>query len=324
VNEHIPTVVIADDSATMRRIVTSVLAKEGFNVIGVDDGVAAVQAVFAHQPDAVVMDVQMPRLSGYVAVRLLKEDWATSEVPVVLLTALDAAADRFWGEAAGAQVYLTKDFEAPQLVEAVRGVIDAAPRGLRADPRHLSDDDVLERTCETLDRTLYQASVAGQVTALATTHIGFESTVAGLLGVVGRFVDHALAGVVLVEERAALLTVSKPVSEEHFRDFLVRASEVVASASGVDLPAADLDARVADPGGLLGGDEEGHLSTFLSMPLRGHGDRVVGVLALSSCEEDGFGESALRTLRMIEAPAALVVDNARMADRRSVEAIGAA
>ena len=56
-----PTVVIADDSPTLRRIVTSVLVREGFEVITAEDGVEAVQAVFRVQPDAVVLDVQMPR-----------------------------------------------------------------------------------------------------------------------------------------------------------------------------------------------------------------------------------------------------------------------
>lgn len=308
-------VVIADDSATMRRIVTSVLTREGYEVIPAEDGVGAVQTVFATQPDAVVMDVQMPRLSGYVAVRLIKEDWATSDIPVILLTALDAASDRYWGEAAGAARYLTKDFEAPQLAAAVADVIAASPRPFRADPQQLSADDVMEKTCEVLDRTLFQTSVASRVASLAATVTGFEATVAALLAVVGQVVDHALAGVVLLEERAALLTVGAEVSQAHFKDFLLRSAEVIASACGVDFPAHELDARVCDPHGQLGADDEADLVTFLSMPLHGAGGQVVGVLALSSGREEAFGESALRTLRVLEAPAALVVDNARLTDR---------
>src|ERR1700761_6709339 len=120
-----PTVVIADDSPTLRRILTSVLTKEGFEVVVAEDGVAAVQQVFANMPDAVVLDVQMPRVSGYVAARLLKDDWQPADIPVILLTSLDAASDRYWGAQAGADRYFTKDFEAPQLVSAVREVIDA-------------------------------------------------------------------------------------------------------------------------------------------------------------------------------------------------------
>ena len=71
-----PTVVIADDSPTLRRIVTTVLEREGFTVLQAEDGVQAVQAVFASMPDAVILDVQMPRLSGYVTARLLKSSKA--------------------------------------------------------------------------------------------------------------------------------------------------------------------------------------------------------------------------------------------------------
>ena len=75
-----PTVVIADDSPTLRRIVSTVLERAGFTVVQGEDGVEAVQAVFRTQPDAVVLDVQMPRVSGYVAARLLKGAGADGEL----------------------------------------------------------------------------------------------------------------------------------------------------------------------------------------------------------------------------------------------------
>ena len=123
----------------MRKVVASVLTREGFEVVAAaEDGLEAVQAAHRLQPDAVVMDVQMPRLSGYVAARLLKEDWATADIPVVLLTSLDAASDRYWGAQAGADRYLTKDFQAEELGQALREVLaaaDAGPRRSAALPR---------------------------------------------------------------------------------------------------------------------------------------------------------------------------------------------
>jgi len=121
-----PTVLIADDSPTLRRIVSSVLEKAGYDIVIAEDGVEAVQAAFRSQPDAIILDVQMPRLSGYVAARLLKDDWQTTEIPLVLLTSLDAASDRYWGAQTGADRFLTKDFEAPQLVDALAEVLRAA------------------------------------------------------------------------------------------------------------------------------------------------------------------------------------------------------
>ena len=310
-------IVIADDSPTLRRIVGSVLTKHGFEITEAEDGVEAVQAVFRTQPDAVVMDVQMPRVSGYVATRLLKDDWQTADIPVILLTSLDAASDRYWGRSAGADDYLTKDFEAAELSDAVTRVIDAAAhsRGgrpaLKADPVDLSDDDVLSKVCDLLDRKLFETSVAASVTELATIS-GFEATVAGLLDVVRRFVDYHLAAVLLLEERVAYVSVKHESSQAHFDEFLGAAAKTVGESSGQAYEAAGLDARVVDPEGLLGEDDEGEMATFLSMPLRGSGGRVVGVLAMSSSQKNAFSETSLSTLKLIEGPAAIVVDNARL------------
>jgi GAF domain-containing protein len=55
------------------------------------------------------------------------------------------------------------------------------------------------------------------------------------------------------------------------------------------------------------------MATFLSMPLKGHGGHVIGLIALSSGQKNAFGETALSTLRLVDGPAALVIDNARLA-----------
>jgi len=318
-----PTVVIADDSPTLRRIVTSVLAREGFDVIPAEDGVEAVQAVLRTMPDAVVLDVQMPRVSGYVTARLLKDDWQTADIPIVLLTSLDAASDRYWGAHAGADRYLTKDFEAPQLVEAVREMIaaaDAARGGrpaLRPDPVEITADDVMSRVCDLLDRKLFETQVAADVTTLAATTHGFEHTVAGVLDILKRFVDYDLASVLLLEERAAYVSVAAETSHAHYGEFVAAVADAATQSVGHDVAAADLDLKLADPQQLLGEDDEARMATFLSMPLRGHGGRVIGVLGLSSGSKNAFGETALATLRLVDGPAAIVIDNARLAEVRT-------
>ena len=318
-----PRIVVADDSPTLRRIVSSVLTSAGYEVVQAEDGVDAVQTVFREQPDAVVMDVQMPRVSGYVATRLLKDDWQTQEIPVVLLTSLDAASDRYWGTKTGADGYLTKDFEAPDLTGAVAAVLDKATerRGgrpaVKADPVELSADDVLSKVCDLLDRKLFETSVAAEVTELAATTHGFDDTVRALLDVVRRFVDFHLAGVLLLEERRAYVGVGHEASQAHFDEFVTRAADSVAGAAGVSYDRSSVDVRVVDPAGLLGDPDEGPMATFLSMPLRGFGGRVVGVLGLSSSMKNAFSETALSTLKLLEGPTAIVVDNARQSVPRA-------
>ncbi|HVB26461.1 MAG TPA: GAF domain-containing protein, partial [Mycobacteriales bacterium] len=188
---------------------------------------------------------------------------------------------------------------------------------LRPDPLDLDDDDVLTRVCDLLDRKLFETSVAAEVTALAAGTAGFEQTVADLLGLLGRFVEYDLASVLLVEERAAYVAVARESSHGHYGEFLTAAADAAAGASGAECPVDGLELRVADPQALLGEDDEGRMATFLSMPLRGHGGRIVGVLALSSATKNAFGETAMSTLRLVEGPAAIVIDNARLAGARA-------
>ena len=322
-------IVIADDSPTLRRIVTSVLTREGHEVVAAEDGIGAVQLVFRHQPDVVVLDVQMPRVSGFIAARVLKDDWQTADVPVVMLTSLDAASDRYWAGQAGVDRYLTKDFEAGELAATIDEVLLAATaaRGgrpaLKAEPLELSEQDVLSRVCDLLDRKLFESSVAQSVTAIAATANGLEQTVAALLGVLQRFVGYDLAAVLLAGERQAYVAVGRPTAQEHYDAFLSAAADAVSSYGGAAVGAGELSTLVAHAGGTVVADveelpspEHAGMATCLSMPLRGHGGAVVGVLALSSAVKNAFGETALSTLKLIEGPAAIVIDNARLAGAR--------
>ena len=328
-------IVIADDSPTLRRIVTSVLTREGHEVVAAEDGIGAVQLVFLHQPDAVVLDVQMPRVSGFIAARVLKDDWQTADVPVVMLTSLDAASDRYWAGQAGVDRYLTKDFEAGELSATIDEVLlsATAARGgrpaLKADPLELSEQDVLSRVCDLLDRKLFESSVAQAVTAIAATANGLEQSVAALLGVLQRFVGYDLAAVLLAAERQAYVAVGRPTAQEHYDDFLAAAADAVTSYGGQGVSAGELSTRVAQAGGSVVADvedlpspEQAEMATYLSMPLRGHGGAVVGVLALSSAVKNAFGETALSTLKLIEGPAAIVIDNARLSGARAAALLG--
>ena len=323
--EHRLTVVVADDSPVMRRIVGGVLEGAGFEVVTAEDGLEAVQAVFRTMPDVVVLDVQMPRVSGYVAARVLKDDWQTADVPVLFLTSLNAASDRYWGQRAGGDRFLTKDFEAPELVDSVLGAIESAERArggaraLSADPLELSDDDVLSRVCDLFDRKLFEASVTQDVTTIAADVHGFEETVAAVLGAMENVVDCDLVGVMLLgpdgsTPDATYVSVAREVTDQHYREFLGAVAEAADQATGGATSLADLSPMLADPHGRLAAQDSevnGPMATFLSMPLRA-GGRLLGILALSSGSANAFGESALATLRLVASPAAVVIDHARL------------
>ena len=183
---------------------------------------------------------------------------------------------------------------------------------MRPDPLELDSDDVLSRVCDLLDRKLFESSVAAGSRRSRRPPTASEAPSSALLGVLQRFVDNDLAGVLLLEERSAYVAIAREASQAHYGEFLTAAVDALAAATGTSLTVADLDPRVMDPDENLGADE-GRMATFLSMPLRGHGGHVIGVLALSSAAKNAFSETALGTLRLVEDPAAIVIDNARLA-----------
>ena len=184
---------------------------------------------------------------------------------------------------------------------------------LRADPVLVSEEDVLSRVCDLLDRKLFESSVAQAVTSVAATSHGLEQTVTALLGVLRRFVAYDLAAVLLAGSSSAYVAVAGDAGPAHSADFLARSADGLSSYGGTRVLPGDLETVVALAGGELLADDllAGPMATYVSMPLRGHAGLLVGVLALSSAQPHAFGETALSTLKLIEAPAALVVDGAR-------------
>jgi len=113
-------VLVVDDSATMRDLISLNLELEGFEVVTAIDGQDCLDLVGRLQPDVVTLDVVMPRLDGFETARRLKSDPATSHLPVMFVTASAQAADLARGAEVGADAYLTKPFEPQLLVDTVR------------------------------------------------------------------------------------------------------------------------------------------------------------------------------------------------------------
>ena len=114
------TILVADDEANIRELVTLYLEKEGFSVITASDGRAAVNSAREFQPDLIVLDLMMPELSGYEVCRELRRD---SDVPILMLTARGDDVDRIVGLELGADDYLGKPFHPRELTARVKAIL---------------------------------------------------------------------------------------------------------------------------------------------------------------------------------------------------------
>jgi DNA-binding response OmpR family regulator len=113
-------ILIADDEPAIRESVAYALAREGYEVDAVEDGVSALARARAEPYDAIVLDVMLPGQSGTDVCRELR---AESSVPIVMLTARTGEVDRVVGLELGADDYVTKPFSIAELVARVRAIL---------------------------------------------------------------------------------------------------------------------------------------------------------------------------------------------------------
>jgi twitching motility two-component system response regulator PilG len=126
-----PQVLVVDDSATVRRLVSLALERLGCEVITATGGLEALGAMNHAAPDLVLLDVGLPNLDGYQICRAIKRNERTRYVPVIMLTGRDGLMDRLRGKMAGADEYLTKPFDPKALVAVASRYITLQTRATR-------------------------------------------------------------------------------------------------------------------------------------------------------------------------------------------------
>ena len=140
-------ILVVDDDQAVRDSLKRSLEYSGYQVSTAEDGVEALARLAAVRPDAVIMDVMMPRLDGLETTRMLRS--AGNDVPILVLTARDAVGDRVDGLDAGGDDYLAKPFALDELLARLRALVRRAGTVAdRTDPskHHLTFSDLVLNT----------------------------------------------------------------------------------------------------------------------------------------------------------------------------------
>ena len=117
---------IVEDDPSLREVIRLGLEDEAFRVVDAEDGPSALIAFASQRPDLVLLDVMLPGLDGFAVCRELRK---VSLIPIVMLTARASTGDVVQGLEAGADDYVTKPFEFPELIARVRSVLRRASTG---------------------------------------------------------------------------------------------------------------------------------------------------------------------------------------------------
>lgn len=193
-------ILIVDDDPRLRDLLRLALERAGHAVASAGDGRAALVALAREAPDLVILDVGLPEMDGFETCRRIR---ATSEVPILFLTARDDEIDRVLGLELGADDYVTKPFSPREVVARVRAILKrsagAAPQLLALGGLEL---DLAARRCR----------VEGAEVALTATEF---QILAHLLGAPGRLVTRPVLVAALWGARSA---VSDRTLDSHLRN----------------------------------------------------------------------------------------------------------
>jgi len=116
-------ILVVNDEESNRALIKRVLQAVGYEVIEAADGEAAIECVLQSRPDLILMDLEMPRLDGYGALRILKEDPRTRLIPIVMLTSHDQLTAKIRAVEYGVDDYLLKPFNLPELTARVKSLV---------------------------------------------------------------------------------------------------------------------------------------------------------------------------------------------------------
>lgn len=125
-------ILIAEDEPSILEALSFVLGRAGWTIQAVTDGEAVMGAVRRERPRILVLDIMLPKRSGFEVLKQIRADPATSALPVLVLTAKGQHQDRRVAEQLGADSFVTKPYANADVVDAVRALLGEAATGGRA------------------------------------------------------------------------------------------------------------------------------------------------------------------------------------------------
>ena len=112
-------ILVVEDSATTRKVISITLSRHGYRVIEAADGLEALSKISEERPDLIMLDVILPKMDGYKILSIIKGNKEFKEIPVIMLTSKDGFINKMKGKMAGSSAYLTKPFDPDKMITEI-------------------------------------------------------------------------------------------------------------------------------------------------------------------------------------------------------------
>src|SRR5205809_1306947 len=153
-------ILVVEDESDVADLLTLNFRKAGFRISTAADGASGLQKAREDRPDFIVLDLMLPKMSGLEVCKILKNDTATSHIPIIMLTAKAEEIDRIVGLEFGADDYVTKPFSPREILLRIKAI-------LRRGPGELADGKIT-RGPITIDSARHRVLVGGKPVVLTS------------------------------------------------------------------------------------------------------------------------------------------------------------
>ncbi len=203
-------ILVVEDSRTWLQAIEMSLNKEDFRVITAKDALEGYHKVITESPDLIISDINLPELNGYQFCRLIKNENATSSIPIILLTSLGQKQDRFWGLKAGADRYILKDTSMDILVKEVKILIDEKIGKIKRKQSQSAggdtkDANVMSRVNYLFDKLLFESTIMGEIKNLATLVNDRTMLLNEFFKIITALFDYKASGLLIISEDNTIL-----------------------------------------------------------------------------------------------------------------------
>ncbi len=194
-------ILLIDDSKTQLEALKLQFLKAGFEIETAQDGSEGYKKVFETAPDLILSDIIMPNLNGFQLCRLLKNNEATKEIPIILLTVLDKKIDKFWGNKSGADKFISKTATHQEIEESVKKLIGINPVSqeykTQLGNNIISDETVQNQINIVLDDLLMNSTFLNEFRDLGEFLSHERALIEKTFELLNSFVDYNIAGLFL-------------------------------------------------------------------------------------------------------------------------------
>lgn len=194
-----PKILVIDDEKDIVELISYNLEKEGFSVLKAYDGETALQRVKAQKPDLIILDLMLPEISGLDVCKAVRNNPATANLPIIMLTAKAEEVDKIIGLEMGADDYITKPFSIKELIARVRAMLR------RRDNNKIPQKEEFKYGGLRINYVSYEVFVDGEKVTLSPTElklIFFFSRNPGRVYTRNQILDHVWGDDTFVTPRA--------------------------------------------------------------------------------------------------------------------------